>query len=386
MSSGLSGSKRTSGRLREDNDSSASSSAPASSSPLSAAPQKKKKKRRSGDAVALGMTANEERYAKATLKNYGDGCYLGGGGNRPRPDDREAYRRNSAQVRPATAAAAEQRRGFIVSADDGDDDGTIYETDNGAVTGEGLSVSRRHAIRYLFVCVFGSPPESEWGGRGGTIAELSRRLDISPNSARLVRVVLDMAVVAEASGDSFTGKSRRGGRAPRIKFGSPEAAIVLRAAKQGLSISPMAIMVNEYLLFKFQDPVLVSWSSVRSFLDRSPAVITHKRGRKQQGNDDPGSCERGHTARALDLPQPHPPPPPPPPRVGLGAGEPRAGASAQGPVRSRRGLRGAQLRRGSQQTPAVQRPAVRGRPACARSTRRRVGPRRAARRRRRCPA
>ena len=90
MSSGLSGSKRTSGRLREDNDSSASSSAPASSSPLSAAPQKKKKKRRSGDAVALGMTANEERYAKATLKNDGDGCYLGGGGNRPRPDDREA--------------------------------------------------------------------------------------------------------------------------------------------------------------------------------------------------------------------------------------------------------------------------------------------------------
>ena len=123
------------------------------------------------------------------------------------------------------------------------------------------------------------------------VALISRRLEIPANSARLVRVVLEMAVEAEASGEAFTGERRPGaGRKAKIIFGTPQAAIALHGAKTGRSITECAIMINEFAEARYQDaePHLVSWHAVQDFFSRCPAVHTHKRQTKQSGTDDPG--------------------------------------------------------------------------------------------------
>ena len=95
-----------------------------------------------------------------------------------------------AHVKARNAIAAS--RAFI-EVEGGDNDGALVE----CTTGASLHVARRWAIGYYFVELCGSPPESEWGGRKGTISVIMKALQIPSNSARLVRKVLSDLVALD---------------------------------------------------------------------------------------------------------------------------------------------------------------------------------------------
>ena len=70
--------------------------------------ERPKKKRRSGDAVALGMTKEEEHYRPATLSHGGQGSYLAGG--LAQSDPQSTYHGNSSRAKEAAAASWEEYR------------------------------------------------------------------------------------------------------------------------------------------------------------------------------------------------------------------------------------------------------------------------------------
>ena len=57
----------------------------------------------------------------------------------------------------------------------------------GRVMTNGLLESRRNAIHYLFSGLLGSPGESSWSGKGGTISQICKLLFIPIGSAAAVR-------------------------------------------------------------------------------------------------------------------------------------------------------------------------------------------------------
>lgn len=81
--------------------------------------------------------------------------------------------------------------------------------------GAGLAADRRCAIRCLYEGVFGSPPEDEWRGRGGTISQICARLEIPKDSQRHVDQVL-----RKISSLADMGEYLRTGR--RTRFRSPD--------------------------------------------------------------------------------------------------------------------------------------------------------------------
>jgi hypothetical protein len=137
-----------------------------------------KKRRRRND---LGPTAHQERYAAhqeryAAPSQLAD-AYLGGSRARAEVDGRGAF---LASRRASVAAQASwQPPSVLVSPEE-----PSYP--NVHLYGAGMAADRRSTIRYWFEYVMDSPPEEDWGGRGGTIATIYRDCRIPAHSARSV--------------------------------------------------------------------------------------------------------------------------------------------------------------------------------------------------------
>ena len=85
-----------------------------------------------------------------------------------------------------------------------DEEGTVFEKDatTGAL-GPGMAAARRTTIGFFFVHNYGSPPESEWGGRGGVISLKMRRVGVPEGSKGLVRKLFENVVAAQEEGEAY---------------------------------------------------------------------------------------------------------------------------------------------------------------------------------------
>jgi hypothetical protein len=188
------------------------------------------------------------------------------------------------------------------------DDGDMFEcTADKRMVGEGLQASRRSAIAFSFDHIYGNPARSEWSGRGGVLAKVMHRLDISPNSLHLVRKVFQdvaKAIKDKKAYDPHSGPRERG-RKVAIEKGSREAAIVFLGMKSGIGITETTVLVNEFRTSSIlNEPVKpISWSAVASFIRRHPQLVTlHKRKVKKSGKDDPDTAwAKAREAQALQL-------------------------------------------------------------------------------------
>jgi hypothetical protein len=87
----------------------------------------------------------------------------------------------------ARAAAAVRWSGHVE-----DEEGAVLEEDakTGALV-SGMAAARRITIGFFFVHHHGSPPVSEWVGRGGIISLIMRRVGVPEGSKDLARKVLE---------------------------------------------------------------------------------------------------------------------------------------------------------------------------------------------------
>jgi hypothetical protein len=158
------------------------------------------KKKRTG----LSPKGRDTRYAADTLT--GGGCYLDGQRARKERSPDQAVRAHK-KARAAAAASHELEFGVDDSPDGG---GEMFELDaESRPTGGGISAGRRTAIFYSFVSIHGSPPESEWDGRGGTVSQICAWLYVTVQSARVVRRCMADIVAAARATPSRRARRRR---------------------------------------------------------------------------------------------------------------------------------------------------------------------------------
>ena len=245
-----------------------------------------KKKRRRSDEYLLGdENCYSERYNPEKLKYEGEHhCLV-----------TRALTPDIPLKRVKQEIQATRVRTFLI-----DDDGDIFEnaTDGHRMSGEGLQASRRCAIAYLFEHVFGNPAESLWKGRRGIISQVMNRLNIPPESMRLVRKVIEdvaKAIKEKKPYDPHSGPRERGRDAAIVKD-SRESAIVYRGVKSGIGITETTVMVNEFRISTSLKPIC--WSAVKNYITRNPKLMRlHKRTVKKSGKDDP-DCPWAEARRA----------------------------------------------------------------------------------------
>ena len=99
----------------------------------------------------------------------------------------------------ARAAARVRLGGFAE-----DEEGNVSEKDAtiGAL-GPGMAAARRTAIEFFSVNYYGSLPESQWGGRGGVISLIMRRVGVPEGSKGLVRKVFEDATEAQEKDEAY---------------------------------------------------------------------------------------------------------------------------------------------------------------------------------------
>ena len=215
----------------------------------------------------------------------------------------------------ARAAARLRWEGFVE-----DEEGTVFEKDatTGAL-GPGMAAARRTTIGFFFVHNYGSPPESEWGGRGGVIAQIMHSVGVPEGSKAHVRKVLEDVVAAQEKDgayDASLGLSGSG-RQAKITREMAEANVVYTAIGAGVGITEATVMVNEFRAEKDEDSEPVSWGAVKNFIHTCGMVKIHKRAQKKSGKDDSATAwALARLAQALEIQSrlvvPPPPPPPPP--------------------------------------------------------------------------
>lgn len=185
------------------------------------------------------------------------------------------------------------------------EEGTVFEKDEttGAL-GPGMAAARRTTIAFFFESYYGSPPESEWGGRGGVIARIMHRVGVPEGSKALVRKVLEDVVAAQEEGDAYDARLGLSGigRQAKITREMAEARVVFTAMEAGVGITETTVMVNEFRAEKDEDSAPVSWSAVKRFIHTCGVVRIHKRQQKKSGKDDSATvwaCCR--LAQALEI-------------------------------------------------------------------------------------
>ena len=211
---------------------------------------------------SLGSRSNTNRYVGVTSQNH----MLGGGsksyGNSSGSDVGRKIRTN----RASSAAAAMQLQRKLHTRDrsqkldtdsDTNDEIERFEEEEkeeeeiaaAAVPhqpvrkknnrmGNGLELSRRHSIRYLFEYVLGNPPEDEWNGENGTVKFLMRTLWIPDGSRTVVVRVMREVAASIASGDEWDPNNgiRKRGAKLLIEENTATATLIYRSLEQGLSL------------------------------------------------------------------------------------------------------------------------------------------------------
>ena len=275
------GAAASSQNARVDTAAASSSAANSASGAMSAAaPPDNKRRRRCNP---LGVSAYQEKHLPATHTNF----MLNETGWRA---DREEHVRRHDLGRTAVSASR-------VSIDvEIDEDGEMHEMDADMDTetprrklGPGLSFARRGAIHRLFVNTFGSPPEDSWGGRDGVAALIRHRLDIPPDSYRMVFRALEDIAACEKANAVYdpSGDAAFSGRKALVRSGSREEGIIANALASGIGVAQAAVLVNLDRERRQQPPV--SYSAVQRYQGSSSAIDMHKRSTKKSGLGDPES-------------------------------------------------------------------------------------------------
>ena len=186
-----------------------------------------------------------------------------------------------------------------------DEEGTVFEKDakTGSL-GPGMAAARRTTIGFFFVHHYGSPPVSEWGGRGGIISLIMRRVGVPEGSNDLVRKVLEDVTDAQEEEETYNAslslESR--GRSTKITTEMAEANVVYTALGAGVGITETTVMVNEFRAEKDEDSEPVSWSAVKNFIHRCGVLRIHKRSQKKSGKDDSVTAwAQARLAQALEV-------------------------------------------------------------------------------------
>ena len=247
-----------------------------------------KRRRRGG----LEPTAHELRYAGHSQLRQ---CYLDGSKSLYQGDIAGAFRRH----RRASAAVRASRRPVPLPA-------ALERLSRGHLghLGRHLAAARRDGIRYLYEVVHKSPPEEEWGGRGGTISLIAHALDILGDRRPIRNVLEHIKAVAELSDDTLVydaaGVHRYRGRKPKLEDGTEESMIVCDAKEKGWSNSQVAAYLSEARIAKNIEPIGVS--AVQAYVDRSELFDLHKRTSRKSGSSDPDKtwCKARH-AQCLQI-------------------------------------------------------------------------------------
>ncbi|KAJ1388726.1 hypothetical protein B484DRAFT_341206, partial [Ochromonadaceae sp. CCMP2298] len=148
-----------------------------------------------------------------------------------------------------------------------------------------MAATRRKAIEYFFVHIYGAPKPDVWL-RDGIVSQISRQLQISQGSSAEVKKVFHDVLEARAAQrkyDEHAGAKLRGCK-PIIVDCSPQADVVYSALAHGLSSTQTTVILNMWRKVRNLDPV--SWSAVNAFVGRSTVVFRSRRQTKKSGKDD----------------------------------------------------------------------------------------------------
>ena len=132
----------------------------------------------------------------------------------------------------------------------------------------------RIAIAYVFVEVLDIPPPQLWLGREGTIAQISRTLNISSGSTRLISNVLQNVTTSFKNGMEYTGeinvKFMRESR--KIKEDSIDEELICNWMEDGLGFRLTTMFLNEHRKQEGREEVAVK--SVYNTFHRMNPLIT----------------------------------------------------------------------------------------------------------------
>ena len=269
-------------------------------------PPTKKRKRRSREDSALGETAHQRRYSKETLKPFG-GHYLSPYSKAPREDGSVNWRaRHDKATAAVNASWAGHRKwaeasvricsktGHISSIElsaAGWDTEVESSSSNDNNNKPKLEMSRKHAVRFLYVQDYGRMPEEKWAnwyGRLSLPGVICRRLNISPNSLAEVKSIMKEIYAEEEAGNGTYDASRAkgGGRKAEIQDFTPQADVVYNALECGMSVGNSLVLLNGWRRHPQRGLGPISYHALRRFIDNSTAIVRTKRGTTKDGSKD----------------------------------------------------------------------------------------------------
>jgi hypothetical protein len=161
-----------------------------------------------------------------------------------------------------------------------DRDGTVSSQEDPA---ERISPeAMRQFISTMFKLTLRSPPESEWGGREGTIARIVKDCRLLPGSTSVVRAVLEATAAATAGGYEYDPRVKRGRGAKRkIDRGSADEALIVQYKEGGASFGTTTSILNRHRTEEGREHV--GRSAVLGFA-HSLGPQVRKRGKRAQGS------------------------------------------------------------------------------------------------------
>ena len=111
------------------------------------------------------------------------------------------------------------------------------------------SKCERLAIAYIFVEKLDIPPQEEWMGRNGTIAIISRTLNIPKGSYRTILGVLQNVTICFQNGNEYTGERDIDSIqfTKKIKENSIEEELIATWMEEGLGFQLTTMLLNMHL-------------------------------------------------------------------------------------------------------------------------------------------
>ena len=258
-----------------------------------------KRRRNSGDRAALGITADQQRYLKASLGGgTGRSAFLDG--PRARTDPQIMYPANHRKAKSATAARLETyeawkestvevciKTGAILSI-------TWDREFEGARdrVGPGSATSRKYAIHYVFLEIFGAAEESEWPApsfhpRMSLPRVIMSMLNI-PESAKeeVAKVMREISASHKAKTKYDPSANIKTGRGAKVLIEdyTEQADVVYRAMKSGMSLGSTLVLLNQWRRVRTMEPVC--YGCLQRFVSHSPVMVLEKRETVKAGSAD----------------------------------------------------------------------------------------------------
>ena len=258
-----------------------------------------KRRRVSGDRSALGISAHEQRYLPASLGG-GTGSSRLLDGPLARTDLQVVYPANRKRAAVAGAAALQTyqawkestvevciKTGAILSI-------TWDRECEGARDrlGPGSARSRKYAIEYLFLEVFGAAEESEWPApcfhlRMGLPRVIMCMLNI-PASAKeeVVKIMREISASHKAGTKYDPSTKIKAGRGAKVLIEdyTAQADVVYRTMESGMSLGNTLVVLSQWRRARQMEAI--SYGCLQRFVSHSPVMVLEKRETVKAGSSD----------------------------------------------------------------------------------------------------